>query len=233
MDRRLGFPFALGLFEESQNSDENGRRLLALGSSAVHQPTLLESLNNLSNDLSQLTGQSYPPLTATRTPVFSGLSTLQSVGNQPVLTQPVLPAADETREDRDHLFPYILHGLLDDIEKAGQTSVISWSPDGKAFRIHNEDVFQERLLRLYFGQDSIDNFRATLFSWAFNEGEDGSYHHPCFVKDRPEFRLFMKRKEAAREKVTAPKNLQVTMKVRLCQSCEMSSNSLAFRCLMF
>jgi hypothetical protein len=214
MDRRLGFPFALGLFEESQKSDENGRRLLALGSSAVHQhqPTLLESLNNLSNNYSQLTGQTYPPLTATRTPVFSGLSTSQSLGNQPGLThtQPVLPAADETREDRDHLFPYILHGLLDDIEKAGQTSVISWSPDGKAFRIHNEDVFQERLLRLYFGQDSIDDFRATLFSWAFNEDEGGSYHHPCFVKDRPEFRLFMKRKEAAIEKVPAPKNFQVT-----------------------
>ena len=87
-------------------------------------------------------------------------------------------------EDKDKLFPYILHGLLDDVDKADHTSIISWSPDGKTFQIHSNALFTSKILRLYFQHKGFDEFRAQLDAWGFCHEQEG-FFHPCFVRGQP------------------------------------------------
>ena len=48
-------------------------------------------------------------------------------------------------------FPIILHRLLQDMENAAETKdIISWSPDGKSFTIHQPKLFVEQIMRRYF-----------------------------------------------------------------------------------
>jgi hypothetical protein len=86
--------------------------------------------------------------------------------------------------DREQLFPFVLHGLLDDADEANQTSIISWSADGKSFRLHNEEVFSLRILRHYFPDMGWREFCARLDDWGF-VFEQESFFHPCFVRGEP------------------------------------------------
>jgi hypothetical protein len=204
MDQRLELQLLLGLLDESQISEEQRRGLLALAGSAVPQPFLL----GFNNNLSQLTTHSFTPSAAARAPFLSSFPSLPTTAaasaaeSQPVVPPPALPAAANPTPDKQNLFPYVLQGLLDDVEKAGQTSVISWSPDGRAFCIHEVTIFQDKLLRLYFQQSSMVEFRTTLLSWGFIEDKDRLYHHPCFLRNSPELRVFMTKTEASRDRLS-------------------------------
>jgi hypothetical protein len=101
--------------------------------------------------------------------------------------------------------------LMEDAKKSGQISVVSWSRDGKAFHLHNEGAFKQKYLQLYFKLYSMDDFHSTLFSWGFIEDENGSYHHPCVIKDHLEFRVLMKKADNARDEMLHPSTIQVNL----------------------
>jgi hypothetical protein len=88
--------------------------------------------------------------------------------------------------DRDHVFPYILHGLLDDVEKANGGHIVSWSIDGTAFRVHNPDAFVTQIVPSYFhSRLSFREFLYQLDRWGFTQNENGSRYHPYFVRSLP------------------------------------------------
>ena len=87
-------------------------------------------------------------------------------------------------DDKDQLFPYILHGLLEDVERAGHGSIISWTQDGKTFKIHHRELFASKILRLYFQLNGFDQFHSQLEDWGFSL-DRGAYFHPCFVRGQP------------------------------------------------
>lgn len=43
-------------------------------------------------------------------------------------------------------FPVHLHWMLEETEKVGLSSVVEWSPHGRAFNVHNRDDFVEKVL---------------------------------------------------------------------------------------
>ncbi len=55
-------------------------------------------------------------------------------------------------------FAYKLHILLNDMESAGCEHVISWVEDGKAFKIHDRQKFEDMIQPLYFRQSKIASF---------------------------------------------------------------------------
>jgi hypothetical protein len=88
--------------------------------------------------------------------------------------------------NRDHLFPYILHGLLDDVEKANGSHIVSWSTDGTAFRVHNPDAFVTQIVPTYFHRvTSFRDFLYKLNRWGFTQDENELCRHPYFVRSSP------------------------------------------------
>lgn len=83
------------------------------------------------------------------------------------------------------LFPYKLHGLLTDVQADPQlSSIISWMPSGKAFKIHQPELFEEVLLQKYFPrQTQLNSFKRQLMHYGFDNLGYGIFAHPCFLKD--------------------------------------------------
>jgi hypothetical protein len=127
--------------------------------------------------------QAAPTTTSAQTPAssFHVPSTSTSTSNPAFEARSPRP---DVPEDKDKLFPYILHGLLDDVEKADHTSIISWSADGKTFQIHNQALLTSKILRLYFQYKGFDEFRDQLDAWGFCD-EQRCFFHPCFVRGQP------------------------------------------------
>ena len=66
------------------------------------------------------------------------------------------------------LFPVKLHDLLTYAENHGlDKSVISWTDDGRAFIVHDQDKLVETLLPLFFGQTKYRSFHRQLNMWSF------------------------------------------------------------------
>ena len=81
-------------------------------------------------------------------------------------------------------FPYKLHKLLERVEEDEELkSIISWLPDGKTFKLHSQEGFEQRLLREYFPrQTQIKSFMRQLQYYDFENFGDGIFRHPCFVR---------------------------------------------------
>ena len=78
-------------------------------------------------------------------------------------------------------FPSVLHRALSDTEFAG--TVISWLPNGEAWKVLRWDVLRRQVLPLYFaelrdedgnGCGTIDAFLWHLSAWGFEEITDGT-----------------------------------------------------------
>ena len=54
----------------------------------------------------------------------------------------------------DVTFPIKLHEMLMDVEREDNGSILSWSPDGKGFRVHKQNLFVKTILPRYFSQNS-------------------------------------------------------------------------------
>jgi hypothetical protein len=82
------------------------------------------------------------------------------------------------------IFPYKLHGLLDDVEENEELSaIISWLPDGKSFKLHSPSLFEESLLKKYFPrQTRLRSFMRQLQYYGFDNFGNGLFSHPRFLK---------------------------------------------------
>jgi len=101
-------------------------------------------------------------------------------------------------------FPFKLHRLLEDAEKNGHASIISWTPSGRAFKIHKPKEFAALVMPRYFDQTKYRSFQRQLYIYGFDRvkkdkslppAEVGAYTHELFVRGQAELCLNMSRKK--------------------------------------
>jgi hypothetical protein len=76
----------------------------------------------------------------------------------------VLKSADRVQTKLS--FPWKLHRLLEDAEKEGNMHIVSWLPDGKAFKIHKPKEFCKTTIAKYFKQTKLESFTRQVRSKA-------------------------------------------------------------------
>ena len=64
-------------------------------------------------------------------------------------------------------FPRLLLDILEDAENNGNEHIVSWTPDGAAFKVHKRDLFMKQILPNYFGLTKYNSFARQLQLWGF------------------------------------------------------------------
>jgi len=85
-------------------------------------------------------------------------------------------------------FPMKLHKILHRCEAGLYSSIISWLPHGRAFKIHKPSLFVEKVMLKYFYQSKMTSFQRQLKMYGFfklRSGIDkGAYCHELFLYGR-------------------------------------------------
>ena len=86
-------------------------------------------------------------------------------------------------------FPIQLFKILERSEISGYSSIISWLPHGRAFMIHDEDLFKEHIMKKYFFQSKIESFKRQLYTYGFRKigtrfADSGAYCQELFIRGR-------------------------------------------------
>ena len=137
------------------------------------------------------------------------------------------------------LFPWKLHDMLEAAEDLEFTTVVSWLPDGKTFRVHDKERFVNHIMQRYFDQTKYKSFQRQLNMWGFRRPlsgpEKNGYSHQHFVRGRPSLCCRMQRtKKSTKSKAagaspetkkkTAPlANVNATSGIKVDQSNEKTS----------
>ncbi len=85
-------------------------------------------------------------------------------------------------------FPQILHEILSTPECQ---PIIHWLPDGLSFIIADKHRFSDEILPTYFNRGVLRSFVRKLNRWGFRrvksrrKGEESSFAHNSFVRDKP------------------------------------------------
>jgi hypothetical protein len=94
------------------------------------------------------------------------------------------------RYGKVELFPGKLYRLLAEAERDGNTHIVSFTKDGRAFKINDPNAFIKDLSPKYFRQSLLSSFVRQLNFYGFDRlshGPDlGAFAHPCFIRGRPE-----------------------------------------------
>lgn len=89
------------------------------------------------------------------------------------------------------LFPVKLHLIIERSEEDDYSSIISWSPHGRSFKIHNEVLFVQKVLPKYFFQSKLSSFTRQLRMYGFHKIKNkynvdkGCFFHELFLRGRP------------------------------------------------
>ncbi|KAK1733846.1 heat shock factor family protein, partial [Skeletonema marinoi] len=128
-------------------------------------------------------------------------STITAVSNEPVVGD------DEYRDNepenlataalknQEQSFPQDLHEILVIPECQ---SIVHWLPDGLSFIIADKQRFSSEILPKYFREALLNSFIRKLNRWGFRrvksrrKGEESSFAHSSFVRDKPWMCLRMK-----------------------------------------
>jgi hypothetical protein len=104
-------------------------------------------------------------------------------------------------------FPQKLYRMLEEVEKADQEDVLSFSPDGRAFAIHKPDIFTEDILPRYFSTTRISSFQCQLHHYGFQRiltGQNkGYYYHKFFWKGQKGLLKKIGRRKSSGRKLTS------------------------------
>eukprot|EP00980_Cylindrotheca_fusiformis_P001049 scaffold288_cov97-Cylindrotheca_fusiformis.AAC.7 len=98
-------------------------------------------------------------------------------------------------------FPFKLHDILDSAEKYGFSSVVSWQPHGKAFRIHKPSVFEACILPKYFEHCKVRSFHRQLHIYGFQRIKNkdspdyNAFYHELFCRGDQSLSMLMKREK--------------------------------------
>jgi len=99
-------------------------------------------------------------------------------------------------------FPFKLHKIVEQSEADGYSSLISWLPHGRAFKIHNTSQFVERVMKKYFYQTKLSSFQRQLKVYGFyrlqHNLDEGAYCHELFLRGRPGLCAGIMRKKSRR-----------------------------------
>lgn len=97
-------------------------------------------------------------------------------------------------------FPYRLHEMLSTVDEKHDSSIVSWLPDGKHFKVHDPRRFVETVIPSAFKQKSLKSFQRQLHLYGFqrvHEGVDkGAYYHEKFLRDDRDLCLSITRTKA-------------------------------------
>jgi len=109
------------------------------------------------------------------------------------------------------LFPWRVQEMLSDSYSQGWSDVVSWLPDGKAFKVHNVPRFVAEILPIYFKQSKYKSFQRQLNLWGFDRvtttgAEKGAYRHPHFLRDDPSLCDRLTRQKAVRKSSTSKRH---------------------------
>jgi hypothetical protein len=84
-------------------------------------------------------------------------------------------------------FPVKLYQMLEDSERYGTESIVSWSTNGRSFRVHNPKHFVTTIMPMYFRQTRYKSFQRQLHLYGYTRlvmGSDkGGYYHPQFMRN--------------------------------------------------
>jgi hypothetical protein len=84
-------------------------------------------------------------------------------------------------------FPWKLHMMLEHAQQHGLDAIVSWMPSGKAFKVHNRDIFSKRVLPQFFRHSNFKSFQRNLSVYQFTRmwtgPESGSYSHRFFIRE--------------------------------------------------
>jgi hypothetical protein len=98
-------------------------------------------------------------------------------------------------------FPGKLYRLLAEAERDGNEHIISFTPDGCAFKIHSRERFIQELSPEHFHQAKITSFVRQLNFYGFEKLLDGpnrgGFGHPYFRRGYPQLLLMIERKVVA------------------------------------
>jgi hypothetical protein len=87
-------------------------------------------------------------------------------------------------------FPAKLYRLLNNVERQGSTHIVSFTLDGRAFKIHDPDAFMKDVAPDFFRQSHITSFVRQLNFYSFDRVSHGpnrgAFAHPCFLRGHPE-----------------------------------------------
>mmetsp|Transcript_46612 Transcript_46612/g.113557 ORF Transcript_46612/g.113557 Transcript_46612/m.113557 type:complete len:606 (-) Transcript_46612:285-2102(-) len=107
-------------------------------------------------------------------------------------------------------FPMKLHAVLEQIDTDGYSSILSWQPHGRSFKIHKPREFTEYVMPHYFRQSKLTSFQRQLNLYGFSrltKGADaGSYYHELFLRGRDGLAKRMKRTKVKGTKYKAASN---------------------------
>ena len=99
------------------------------------------------------------------------------------------PLIEENNQDigMEHIFPWKLHQMLEEVETRNLQGIVSWVRDGTAFKVHDSAAFLKQVMPHYFDQSKFESFRRQLNLYGFSRvtrGENrGIYYHKHFVKN--------------------------------------------------
>lgn len=101
-------------------------------------------------------------------------------------------------------FPWRLHQMLEEIEKAGEDNIVSWLQDGMHFQVHNPQLFVQHTIPKFFKQKSYKSFQRQLHLYGFQrvlEGPNrGAYFHESFLKENRKLSLEISRIKAPKRR---------------------------------
>ena len=103
----------------------------------------------------------------------------------------------ERRAYRHEPFPQKLHRMLRETKAAGQEHIVSWTPCGKAFEVHDQHEFEQEVIPKYFRHSRLASFRRQLSMYGFRraavDNGYGGFAHEHFHRDHPELCATIKR----------------------------------------
>jgi hypothetical protein len=86
--------------------------------------------------------------------------------------------------------------MLEEMTMVGDENIVSWQPHGRAFRVHQPDVFARTVMSRYFKQTKYKSFLRQLHIYGFQRiqgnGKDrGAYFHSMFIRNKKAMSLRM------------------------------------------
>ena len=87
--------------------------------------------------------------------------------------------------DQDMHFPWKLHKMLEDVQRAGKESVVSWTGCGRGFMVHQRVPFVDSIIPFYFNHTKFKSFQRQLYLYGFSrvsEGKDKGKIHCGFIR---------------------------------------------------
>lgn len=98
-------------------------------------------------------------------------------------------------------FPCKLARMLNKAEEDGNSHILSFTPSGRAFKIHNHSEFAAKIMPKFFATCRLSSFQRQLSLYGFRRVQDGpdkgAYHHEFLIKGNIALCRNMKRQKSS------------------------------------